>query len=465
MEFDATQRAVANAMAREDLYFYTRWMYLQRTGRKWLKAPHHEVIANALTRVYNGECKRLIINMPPRYGKTEQVMNFVSWSLGQQPDSEFIYTSYSSDLAENNSWLTREMVSHPGYAEIFPEFRLNQDRNSRNDWRTDTGGVVYAAGAGGTITGYGGGKKREGFGGAIIVDDAHKADEATSDAKRTGVIKWFKTTIESRVNSAHTPIIIIMQRLHEEDLAGWLLSGGTGEEWEHICLPALREDGTALWPEMHSIERLQMMQRSKPYEFSGQYQQRPSPAQGGFFKPHVMPVVNAIPFGTRFCRGWDLAASTGNESAWTCGLKLGLMPDKRWIIADVKRFRGTPDQVEAGIVNTAAADGKSCSISIPQDPGQAGKAQVAYLTAQLAGYTVKSSPESGDKVTRAEPAASQVNVGNIWMLQAPWNDELTGEMTMFPNSKFKDQVDALSRSFTELSSQGEWVLSTLPRSN
>lgn len=460
MEFNATQRAVAAALAREDFYFFTRWMHLQRTGRPWLKADHHRQIAAALTGVYLGEWGEspiVIINIPPRYSKTEMMMNFVAWTLGKHPDSEYIYTSYSATLAENNSWQTREIVTHPAYHEIFPEVALHRDRNSRDDWRTDKGGICYAAGAGGTITGYGAGKKRPGFGGALIIDDPHKADEALSDVTRPKVIEWIKNTVQSRRNSPWTPIILTMQRLHQEDASGWFLGGGLSPVSVHVCCPAIRPDGTALWPEMHSIETLRKMEQAMPYTFSGQYGQRPAPPQGGFFKPHLMAVVNAIPFGTRFCRGWDLAASTGNESAWTCGFKLGAMPDGRWIIADVKRFRGSPDEVEAGIVNTAAADGAACVVSLPQDPGQAGKAQVSYLTRALAGFIVHSSPESGDKAQRAEPAAAQVNVGNVFMLEAPWNDELTAEMVMFPNSKFKDQVDAFSRAFTDLTGGGTWA--------
>lgn len=105
---------------------------------------------------------------------------------------------------------------------------------------------MYATGAGGTITGFGAGRHREGFGGCIIIDDPHKADEARSEVRRQNVIDWFQNTVESRKNSPDTPIILIMQRLHEKDLAGWLLDGGNGEEWEHLCLPAIQEDGTAL---------------------------------------------------------------------------------------------------------------------------------------------------------------------------------------------------------------------------
>src|SRR5690606_8763121 len=106
-----------------------------------------------------------------------------------------------------------------------------------------------------------------GFGGAIVIDDPHKPDEATSEVMRENVIEWFQNTLESRKNSKDTPIILIMQRLHENDLAGWLLAGGNGEQWEHVCLPAIQEDGTALWPEKHSLEDLRRMEGASPYVF------------------------------------------------------------------------------------------------------------------------------------------------------------------------------------------------------
>jgi predicted phage terminase large subunit-like protein len=457
------QRAVAAALAQEDLYFFSRWMFLQRRGFKWLRGKQHQIICDALMRVYRGECKRLIINVPPRYSKTElAVINFIAWSLGRHPDSEFIHTSYSGTLAETNTWETRELVSHPAYREIFPNVALRADSLARGDWRTTAGGRVYASGSDGTIIGIGAGKKRDGFGGAIIMDDPHKANEARSDTVRESVIEVFQNTLESRRNSPHTPIILIMQRLHESDLAGWLLAGGNGEKWELVILPAIQEDGTALWPEMHTIEVLRQMQQAAPYTFSGQFQQQPAPPEGGLFKPDAMPTFDAIPFGTRFARGWDFA-SLHDHGDWTAGGLIGEMPDGRWLIADMARFQGSPDEVEAGIRNAAARDGVGTTVEIPQDPGQAGKYQVAYLTRQLSGFVVHSSPESGDKVTRAEPLAAQVNVGNVCLLRAPWNNALIAEMRLFPNGKYDDQIDALSRGFNALSGAGTWAFGSLGR--
>jgi predicted phage terminase large subunit-like protein len=306
---------------------------------------------------------------------------------------------------------------------------------------------------GGTIIGYGAGKHRSGFGGAIVIDDPHKADEARSDIVRQGVIDSFQNTLESRLNSPHTPIILIMQRLHEMDLAGWLLSGGNGETWEHLCLETLQNEGTqdecALWPDKHSLEDLHRLKQSKPYSFSGQYQQSPCAPEGNIFKPDNIIIIDAVPTGTRFVRAWDLGATDGSGD-YTVGFKLGQMPDDRFLIADVIREQYGPEDVERILKTTTQNDGRVVKVRLPQDPGQAGKSQAKHLTKLLAGYTVVIKSISGDKVVRAEPFAAQVNVGNVCMLRRPWNDELKDEMRMFPNAQHDDMVDAGADAFNEL---------------
>ena len=439
--------------SRDDLYTFARWMFQCRKGFAWQQARQHQIMCDALMRVYRGECKRLIINVPPRYSKTElAVVNFIAWCFGKVPDAEFIHASYSGTLAINNSAAVRSVVQHEAYAEIFPEMQLSSDAQAH--WKTTAGGVMYATGTGGTITGFGAGKHRPGFGGAIIIDDPHKADEARSDVVRQGVIDWFQNTLESRKNSPDTPIIVIMQRLHEKDLSGWLLGdepgvkpGGNGEIWEHVCIPVWNEDGTPLWPEKHSAEDLERMEKAAPYVFAGQYRQKPAPPDGGIIKPDMMPIVDALPANVvEWCRGWDLGATLKGD--YTAGAKVGRLSDGRYIIADIRREKYESHERDALMKNTADRD--RIKQSIPQDPGQAGKSQVLAFAKLLAGHSLHFSTESGDKVVRSTPLSSQINVGNVLLLRGPWNDDYIAEARLFPNGQHDDMVDASSRAFNAL---------------
>ena len=448
IELTDHERAALELAAPHDLYLYSRYMFAEMRGYKWRQNWHHEAICEKLEQVFNGEIKRLIINIPPRYSKTElAVVNFTSWALGKAPDAEFIHVSYSATLAANNSSKLRSVIQHEAYQRIF---KTRLESENKQHLVTTEQGAFFTTGTGGTLTGFGAGKARPEFGGCIIIDDPMKADEARSEVQRENVIEWFQNTLESRTNNRETPIIVIMQRLHEDDLAGWLLDGGNGEKWELLCLPAIQDDNTALWPDKHTIEELRVAERAKPYVFAGQYQQAPAPAAGGVIKPDMIQVVDAIPAGVvKWVRGWDFAA-TKDDGDFTAGPKLGRLSDGRFIIADVVHGQFSADERDTALKNTAKKDGSGVYISIPQDPGQAGKTQALYLTRQLAGYPVKATPESGDKVTRAEPFAAQVNVGNVLMLRAPWNDAATNEMRMFPNGRHDDIVDGCSRAFSEL---------------
>jgi predicted phage terminase large subunit-like protein len=192
------------------------------------------------------------------------------------------------------------------------------------------------------------------------------------------------------------------------------------------------------------------MEQSSPWTFSSQYMQNPVPPEGGIFRPDSIEIVDSLPKKLRLrVRAWDLAA-TANDGDWTVGVLMGQTYDNRHVIEDVVRLQGTPDKVEAAIVSTAKQDGQMVRVSIPQDPGQAGKSQVAYLTRALSGFRVFSSPESGDKITRAEPLASQVNVGAVSMFRGDWNKTMIHELRNFPFAKHDDHVDAAARAFNTI---------------
>lgn len=280
------------------LLLFTQVFYKLRTGRDFEvshpigRESHFITVCRALTQISRQEISREIINIPPRYGKTELLIHFVAWCMARYPDSNFIYVSYSHTLAKKQTQTIREIISLPHYKKVFG-VELKQDTSAKDNFETKQSGSVYAAGAGGTITGRGAGIKNCGrFGGAIVIDDIHKPVEVTSDTMRESVNDWYFNTLQSRVNTPKTPIVLIGQCLHEDDLPANLK---VKEEWHTTILPALDVASNALHPEMHSREQLLKMEQESPYVFAAQYQQNPQPAGGGIFKPEWFVLLDEEP--------------------------------------------------------------------------------------------------------------------------------------------------------------------------
>jgi predicted phage terminase large subunit-like protein len=452
MNFEAQAIALAAQIeAREDLYFFSRYMFRHRKGFKWKHSDHHRVICDALMRVYRGECKRLIINVPPRYSKTElAVVNFIAWALGKHPDAEFIHASYSARLATNNSWQTRTVVESQEYWGIFPEVVLRHDSNAKDEWRTTEGGIMYATGSGGTITGYGAGKMRPGFGGAIIVDDPHKADEATSDTIRKNVIDWFGNTLESRKNSQDTPIIIIMQRLHESDLSGFLLGGGNGETWEHVNIPVISEDGQALWPLKHSIDELRAMEKANPYVFAGQYMQRPAPLGGGIFKNHWWRYYSELPHVKRIVQSWDTAFKTKQSAdfsvctTWAeCELGYYLIDSYKVKVEFPELKRAALSLFEKYKPHAVLVEDKASGQSLIQELKRDTRMPIVAVKVDA------------DKVSRAFAVTPLVESGRVFLPEkSHWLADFVASMGTFPNAAHDDDVDSVTQALNYLARGG-----------
>ena len=428
-------------------------MFSARRGGQFKPNWHQEAICSALERAIIGRSPRLIINIPPRSGKTEiAVINFMAWCMGNWPDSEFIHASYSKRLATLNTYQARALMQAERYQTVFPWTAIREDSRAKDEFRTAQGGIVYATGADGTITGYGAGKMTDGFGGAIIIDDPQKPGEATSDVMRANVIDWFQTTMESRKNRPETPIILIMQRLHEDDLTGFLLAGGNGEEWDNLIVPALNEDGSSFWPDQFPTDDMRRREAANPYVFAGQYMQRPAPKGGGMFpvdrfqiEPHK-PVPGDIVASVRY---WDKAGTAGG-GAFTAGVLMHKLKDGRCCISDVQRGQWGALDRERRIKQTAFVDGRNVKIVVEQEPGSGGKESAEATIRMLAGWSVSADKVTGDKEVRAEQYAAQVQGGNVEIVHADWNRAFLDEHELFPNGKFKDQVDAAAGSFNEL---------------
>jgi predicted phage terminase large subunit-like protein len=289
----------------------------------------------------------------------------------------------------------------------------------------------------------------------IIIDDPVKSwAEAESSSFRDALYDWYRAELTARLKPGGR-MVLMMTRWHEDDLAGRLLAAESG--WTALCLPALavagdalgRQPGEALWPEWQdeaaiARRRVEVGERA----FAAMYQQMPRPPESALFNVAKIEILAAAPVLARCVRAWDLAASLaqpGRNPDYTVGLKLGLTEARRLVVLDVVRMQGSPAQVEARILAVARLDGVATVLALPQDPGQAGAAQIAMLSRSLMGFHVVATPETGQKINRAMPAATQVDAGNLAVLAAPWNDAFLAELRAFPDSYKDDQVDALSR--------------------
>ena len=443
------------------------WHVLE-PGQPYKHGWHLDAISDHLEAITNGQITRLLINVPPGTMKSLSVgVMWPAWEWGPKgkPFLRYLGTSHSHPLAIRDNLKMRRLIASDWYQERWGNsVRLMSDQNAKLKFENDATGFREAM----AFTGLTGSR-----GDRVLIDDPLSVDDAGSDVKREAVNETFREAVPTRLNNPdRSAIVVVMQRLHENDVAGLIIAKDFG--YEHLMLPMefeperkcytsigfedpRTEDGELLFPARFPRE---VVERDKKvmgsYATAGQFQQRPAPREGGMFKRAWFNPVRAVPAATEFVRGWDLAATVEDGAAYTAGVKIGRYPDGRFVIAGSVRDRLSAGGVEKLMVSTAATDTTDCRISLPQDPGQAGKAQSQYLVRQLAGYTAKATPESGDKVTRAEPLSAQAEAGNVDILvtgdpiKDAWVEPFLDEITVFPNGKYKDQVDAATRAFTEL---------------
>jgi predicted phage terminase large subunit-like protein len=413
---------------------------------------HHLLLIKELEAVAAGTNDRLMVFMPPGSAKsTYASIVFPLWCM-IHGNLDVVGASHGSELAEEFSGRIIRMAQDNAQT---LGFQLISE--SVKGWRTSNGCVYRAAGSGGSITG----RRADLF----IIDDPIKGrEDADSLTYRDKVWNWYRSVVLTRLKK-NARIVIIQTRWHEDDLSGRLLEEMKlgADQWRIISLPAIaeaeddmlgRKIGEALWPsweDERELERKRIAVGER--EWAALFQQRPRPLEGSLFKTAMIGILPAAPASRRIVRAWDLAATKqmgSRDPDWTVGVKLLRTDDGKYVVVDVVRLRGGPEEVQAAIVNTAKLDGKTVKISLPQDPGQAGKFQAAHFVKHLDGFTVEATPESGDKATRAQPIASQANVGNLMLIEAEWNRRFIDELGGFPTATHDDQVDALSRAHSVL---------------
>jgi len=305
----------------------------------------------------------------------------------------------------------------------------------------------------------------------IIVDDPHNVIEGESATQRQAVLDWWDQAMSTRLNDAKTgAYVIVMQRVHQDDLTGHLLSQARGR-WEHLCLPARYEgrktistslhlqdsrqqEGDPLWPEQFGDEQLKDLEgQLGSYGSAGQLQQRPSPREGGMFKVKYLlqNIINEVPAGfiRHSIRYWDKAGSVG-KGCYSAGVLIHELRDRTYVIADVVAGQWGALEREERIKSTAVLDGRAVRIWCEQEPGSGGKESAEATVRNLRGFIVKADRVTGDKVSRAEPFAAQVEAGNVFILNRPFTKDYIDELELFPNGKYKDRVDASTGAFNKL---------------
>ena len=445
---------------------------------------HIDAISEHLEAVTKGELRHLLINVPPRHMKSiGTAVAWPAWAWAQEAeagkkhgplsgaDTRFLFASYAHTLSIRDSLKCRRLIESPWYQEQWGDrFSLTSDQNTKVRFENDKFGYRLSTSVDGALTGEGGD--------IVVVDDPHNATEIASETMRNVVLDWWDGAMSTRLNNPKTgAYVVIMQRLHEDDLSGHILSQNHGN-WTHLCLPARyesdhphvwvrdprKEQGQLLWPSRVGETELSSLERSMgPYGAAGQLQQRPAPRDGGLFQGAWFETTPTAPLKAQRVRRWDLAATEVGRGAadpdYTVGVLMARDEAGFFYIEDVVRMRGSSAEVETVVLNTAKQDAATygatyVKIALSQDPGQAGKSQVGYYTRLLAGFMVSSASETGSKLVRAQPLSAQAEAGNVKIVRAPWNKTFIDELEVFPNGKHDDQVDACAGAFHVLVGPG-----------
>jgi predicted phage terminase large subunit-like protein len=438
-------------------------------------APHLRVLSLAVAKALAGlGPNRLIVQMPPRHGKSELISYWTPlWFLDRWPARRVMLAAYEAEFAA--TWGRRVRDSVPDLrAESKIRFQVAPEASARSMWLTDQGGMMITAGVGGPVTGKGGD--------LVIVDDPVKnAQEALSPLVRERTWDWWRSTMRTRIEPGGVAIVV-MTRWHPEDLAGKLIidSNAGGEHWHVISFPAISEGfdelgrapGDALWPARYNVEALKLLERSLgPLWWAALFQQRPFLPEGSVIKTERFVKLPATPTDfVRRVRFWDLAATPEGAAIdpdYTAGALIGVRPSGRWTLADMIHGRWSPADVKALIKRTAEADGKAVPIRVEQEPGSAGKAQIADIVSMLSGWDVAGIRATGPQLVRVMPFVSQIEVGNVEIVDASWVQRFLEECRMYrgDGGSHDDQVVAAAGAFSELAVPQAAVATTPPQAD
>lgn len=494
----AVERAVLKAKCEQDHLFFSRYFFKHRQGIKFRVNWHHVLIADTVQRVIDGELKNVVINVPPGSSKTELVaINLIARGLAVNPRARFLHISYSDDLALLNSETAREIVGSDEYQALWP-LAIADDAKSKKRWNVvvdgKKAGGVYAVSLGGQITGFRAGHMAEGWQGAIIIDDPLKVEDAYSKTNRDKANRKLLSTVKSRKANPDTPIIVIMQRLAEEDPTGFIKSGKVPGDWQFIEIPALitdeyverlparvremvevddrDDDGRfSYWPYKEPLEDLLASEKADRYVFSGQYMQRPSPLGGGIIKSANFGRYDVLPDLVKRMIFADTAQKTAERNDYSVFQCWGLGKNGRIYLID--QIRG---KWEAPELRRRAIDFWNKHLPMGMPHGAAltkmrveDKASGTGLIQDIresGGIPIEGIERDRDKLTRVMDVVSYIDSGYVLVpSDAPWVSDFTQECDAFTpddTHAHDDQIDPMVDAINDLLASGR-VLSTWER--
>jgi predicted phage terminase large subunit-like protein len=445
---------VWRSLLRAELRFFIRKAFSTISpGDTYLHNWHVDAIAHELMRVHSGKSRRLLINLQPRSLKSICVsVAYVAWLLGHDPTRRIIVASYSGDFAAELHRQFRMVISSQWFAELFPELRFAKETGL--ELVTTQGGSRFATSVGGTLTGRGAD--------LIIVDDPLNANELHSETARKRVIEWYGGALVQRLNDKETgPIIVLMQRLHEDDLAGHLLQQGG---WNHLNLPTIaledetfevgggrthfRRSGDILHPERESREALEAIKAEVgSLLFSAQYQQQPVPAEGNlirraWFKAYDdLPVVNTE---MQIIQSWDVAMMTSDRNDYSACTTWLIHKNDAYLV-HVYRGRLEYPDLRRKVIGIAAEHGATTVLIEDAGPGMNLLQDLGANMPRGMTRPIGMKPE-GSKVDRMAAQSAKIEAGHVHLPKsAPWLGDFLTELLSFPNGRHDDQVDSVSQ--------------------
>lgn len=451
--------AECNVIYRNDLMSFIERSFLELNPEtRFLSSLHLEVMASKLELCHQGKLRRLIVNLPPRSLKSHSIsVASVAWMLGHDPAKQIICASYGQELADKHARDCRTLMASSFYRSIFPGTRLSPEKQSVNEFMTTRQGFRLSTSVGGVLTGRGADM--------IILDDPTKPDDAMSDTRRKSVNDWYDNSLLSRLNDKEKgAIILVMQRLHQDDLVGHVLEQGG---WEILSFPAIAEEdetfeiesifgrryfhrraGEALHPERESLETLARIRTTLgEYHFASQYQQSPVPVGGAIVKTDWLSFYepeNELPEFSQIIQSWDTANKAGELNDYSVCTTWGVENRRKYYLLDVFRARlDFPGLKKAAVVQQQKHDP---TIVLVEDRAS-GTQLIQELKAEGMYFVKPYLPPSGsDKVMRLHAQTALFESGNIlFPKSAPWLPEYLRELAAFPGSKFDDQVDSTTQ--------------------